>query len=86
MAIQEGSIERASSADDAACDGMALSIDWDPNTNAALFCSSSNGWTSHCKIAEADMRVQDAWQAHNMEVWMVSCDRHKVWSSIYMYS
>lgn len=78
MRVQQSSIEWLESASEAACGGMALSCDWDSKAHDAVFCSSSNGQVSCCKIREGALCVDDSWAAHAMEVWMVSCDKHKV--------
>lgn len=77
MRAGRGGIEAVAVASDAAGGGMALSCDWD-TSQEAVYCSSSNGRVSCCRVAEAGVQVVSSWAAHDMEVWMVSCDLHRV--------
>jgi hypothetical protein len=77
MQAGRGGIQPVAVASDAAIGGMALSCDWD-TANEAIYCSYSNGHVSCCRAVEADMQVETSWKAHDMEVWMVSCDVHRV--------
>eukprot|EP00892_Ulva_mutabilis_P010567 jgi/Ulvmu1/7883/UM004_0114.1 len=62
---------------DAGCGGMTLSCDWAAVGGMDVFCSSSNGMVSHCRVAESSLKAVQQWQAHDMEAWMVTCDLHQ---------
>lgn len=77
MRAGRGGIQPVAAASNAAVGGMTLSCDWDTD-HEAVYCSSSNGSVSRCRVAEAHVEMEESWTAHGMEVWMVSCDLHRV--------
>lgn len=71
------SIQSVSVCEDAAVGGMALSCNWGPGQDV-VYCSSSNGHVASCRVTDANLELETSWAAHDMEVWMVSCDLHRV--------
>lgn len=76
--IRDVGITAVATQPNAACGGMSLSCDWSTFATTDLFCSSSNGMISQCRVAESALVQTQEWQAHEMEAWMVTCDLHQV--------
>lgn len=78
VSISRDAISAVATQADAACGGMTLSCDWAAFGATDVFCSASNGMVSHCRVTESTLENVQQWQAHTLEVWMVTCDRHQV--------
>lgn len=78
VGIRRDAITSLATEPNAACGGMNLSCDWSHFQGPDVYSSSSNGMISQCRVAEGGMVKVQEWQAHDMETWMVACDRHQV--------